>query len=342
MRGEEVLVRAVVAVAVAALTIVPAASADASTMPPVQPADDTEVADDGDRGLPDRLDASVRALDPPQILPEPSGILPEPSPPILDGAPGPFPVAPDPDALGDLGRRPEPWDRASPDPLDHDREARTFAARDDPRRQGSERAFTGTSTPEVRSPLLDVAVLLPASTVALTGLALIWLYRRIRRDRALENDLRASIVDHIKEVPGATLSDLADALDVARQTVAYHVRVLDELDILTTDRDGKYVRLYVEGEHDRRVRGLLAALRRQGRRDVLHVLRDEPELRLVDIASRLGCHRSTVKHHADALQDDGLIQTLEGSDRRFEIPETVMEQWDRLTDGGPAESGRAA
>lgn len=178
---------------------------------------------------------------------------------------------------------------------------------------------------------VPVAWFLVSSAVVALGLGpLLRLYRQLSRDDVLDNDVRASILETVREEPGITRTEISDELGVARQTVAYHVRILDEVDMLAARDAGRATRLFVVGDHDRRIRDLVDELRRDGRSKVLELIRDEPGIRLAEIARRLDCHPSTAKYHADALAEKGLVDERGDGGRRLELPDDVEATWRRL------------
>lgn len=167
--------------------------------------------------------------------------------------------------------------------------------------------------------------------VALLGA--LWLYRRLTRDEALDNDIRSAILDLVEEEPGITPTEIAGELDIATNTVIYHARMLTEMDYLTTDRTGQGTRYFVAGACDRRAAAVMAMLRQRGKRDVLVAAHREPGSSISELARRLDRHRSTIKHHVDDLVEAGvLVAEKDGNGRHVAVPEPLrdLDVWDEV------------
>lgn len=175
----------------------------------------------------------------------------------------------------------------------------------------------------------------PALVSLLVGTAVVpllaWavLYRRLSDDDILDHDLRARIVEIVREDPGVHFAELADRLGVAKTTVLYHVRLLEEFGKLALDESGRETRCYTP-RHDRRVREMASWLRSEAKRTVLEVVAGSPGIHMSEVARRLDKDRSTVKYHVDALADAGMLETGSGSGTRsLSVPDEVREALER-------------
>lgn len=252
---------------------------------------------------------------------------PLPSPPDPPSSPGhPSDVRPGPSTSSRHGDAPVavPTDRSPPGstaPDDGDGQGTFWTA-------GPGR-MPPTGELDAGDPLVWIVI---TSTLAavLAFPPLFRLYRQLSAENALDHDLRSAILDRVRDAPGVTPTELADALDVTRQTVTYHVHVLEDLKFIVTERDGGSLRLYDSRNGDDQVRDLVAALRRDGRGTILRLLRDEPGLRLSEIARRLDWHRSTAKYHADRLAEAGLVERNGDTGRPLAVPDEILDTWDRI------------
>jgi len=62
--------------------------------------------------------------------------------------------------------------------------------------------------------------------------------------QALANENRRRILDLVKASPGITVGKLAAEFDVSRVAVMKHLRVLEDSDLLVSEKDGRSRRLY--------------------------------------------------------------------------------------------------
>lgn len=173
-------------------------------------------------------------------------------------------------------------------------------------------------------PGLELVVLATASGLGLAAYGLVRLYRRLRREDILDNDLRSRMLEIVEARPGIQTSDIAGHLDVAVNTVLYHARIMDEYDLLVVDRGGGCVRLFPTG-HDRRKRKLQAVVSSGPKRALVDVILEEPGIGLSEAARRLDRDRSTIKYHADRLVDEGILtDRRDGRSRRLVVAEDVQ------------------
>lgn len=186
--------------------------------------------------------------------------------------------------------------------------------------QGGARAPTRDRSGPVGTPLAVVA------TAA--GLAAIVAYRRLTRDDLLDNDLRAAIVEIVEDEPGIHVSALADRLDVAPATIMYHARMLDEFDLLSLDEAGRETRCY-SPRHGREVREVQRLLRSEAKRDLVDLVLESPGINMSQAARRLDRDRSTIKYHADRLEEAGLLVTdRDGAARRLLAADGLRDRLD--------------
>ncbi|MGQ3413373.1 helix-turn-helix domain-containing protein [Natrinema sp. LN54] len=119
----------------------------------------------------------------------------------------------------------------------------------------------------------------------------------------LEHDRRRAIYETIEADPGCYLSRVSDRADIPLSTVRYHVRILEDEDMVTAiKRNGK--RRYFLEETDAELR---AALAEPAKRDVLEALSDLGAAHNGRLAEELERDPSTVSHHLAALEEDGLV-----------------------------------
>lgn len=61
---------------------------------------------------------------------------------------------------------------------------------------------------------------------------------------ALAHETRRRILDRVKQNPGAAVGEIAALFDVSRIAVMKHLAVLEEADLLISQKDGRTRRLY--------------------------------------------------------------------------------------------------
>lgn len=136
------------------------------------------------------------------------------------------------------------------------------------------------------------------STVASSGLA------RTDTEGVLDQSTRASVYETIRDSPGATLSDVADAVGVTKSTVRYHARVLREAGLIEMTQVAGALRL---APADADV-GLAAVLGADATRAVLDAVSEHEPASVRTLAEATDRAPSTVSHHLSSLEERGLIE----------------------------------
>ena len=62
---------------------------------------------------------------------------------------------------------------------------------------------------------------------------------------ALAHETRREILDHLRETPGLAVGELASRFDVTRIAVMNHINVLTQAGLITSQKDGRTRRLYL-------------------------------------------------------------------------------------------------
>ena len=81
--------------------------------------------------------------------------------------------------------------------------------------------------------------------------------------QALAHQTRRRILDLVRDQPGQTVGELAKAFDVSRIAIMNHLKVLEEANLLVSQKDGRSRRLYlnampIQAIHERWIDGFSA------------------------------------------------------------------------------------
>ncbi len=74
--------------------------------------------------------------------------------------------------------------------------------------------------------------------------------------QALAHTTRRAMLDHLRDQPGLSVGELAKNFDVSRIAVMNHLAVLEKANLVTSEKDGRTRRLYlnampIQDIHDR-------------------------------------------------------------------------------------------
>jgi DNA-binding transcriptional ArsR family regulator len=130
-------------------------------------------------------------------------------------------------------------------------------------------------------------------------------YQRYADDDPLEHEARADIYEHLVASPGSYLSEVSEETGVPLSTVRYHVRIL-AFENLVRDVDLHGKRRYFPLETD--PNELDVALADDAPAAVLETLVRQGPDSVSGLAEKLDRDPSTVTHHLQRLEDDGLVE----------------------------------
>ena len=129
-------------------------------------------------------------------------------------------------------------------------------------------------------------------------------YSRYDDSDPLEHEARAAVFDVVESRPGAYLSEVAERADLPLSTARHHVRVLEREDLLTGAKLRGKRRFYPAYAGDME---LAAALNDESTAAVLDALARLGGSSVSELADELGRDPSTVTHHLQRLEEDGLV-----------------------------------
>lgn len=126
----------------------------------------------------------------------------------------------------------------------------------------------------------------------------------------LDHETRALIHDHLQEVPGESLTELSETLDVPLSTLRHHLKVLEREGEIVSHKQRNRRRFYPLGaEHE----ALTAALAEDTSADIIETLRQRGSATVGEVVDAVDRSYSTVSYHLSRLSEDGLVvQRTEG------------------------------
>ncbi len=126
-------------------------------------------------------------------------------------------------------------------------------------------------------------------------------------EKPLKLEARKKTFETIKDNPGIHLREVDRTLDIPLGTIRYHLRVLEKRKLITTRKEGKYMRYYAKGEIDRYDKDRLAVLRKELPRTIILFLMEYPESSHKEISDVIDVAPSTISYHLKRLRKDGII-----------------------------------
>ncbi|MBI4393771.1 MAG: winged helix-turn-helix transcriptional regulator [Euryarchaeota archaeon] len=150
-----------------------------------------------------------------------------------------------------------------------------------------------------------------AGVAVLGGIAYLFLggTKFVNSENVLENDARREIFNYIKTNPGVHLRATASALSLSTTNVLWHLRKLEQANLLNSKKlEGYKVYYPVEGGIEMRRMGLaMAVLRNPNAKTVLEFISGSPSSHQREIARAMGVNHGTIRWHLRKLQAVGLV-----------------------------------
>lgn len=183
-------------------------------------------------------------------------------------------------------------------------------------------------------PVASKSPIVPPRTTSLLAHGVVLLASR--GGDLLDHEVRERLYQEIREYPGLHLSEIARNADVGTNHAKYHLRVLEDGDLVSSQRENGYLRYYPREESslgrkevvDRRKKEWLPLLRRENPLHIAVLLLERGEANGSEIGDALDVAPSTVHHHTSRMEEVSLVTShRDGRSRVYELsdPDRVAE-----------------
>lgn len=139
-------------------------------------------------------------------------------------------------------------------------------------------------------------------------------------DTELSLESRKQIFEYVHANPGSHFSEVKRELDMETGLLQYHLRKLEEYNVIESkDHQGKR-RLFVARELNAEEQSILSTLRYETTRRILLYLLEHGPARNGEIADAVDIAPSTVTWHVSNLLDQGVVETIQdGRTTRYRV-----------------------
>lgn len=133
-------------------------------------------------------------------------------------------------------------------------------------------------------------------------------YQDHEAEKALELESRRNIYDHISAVPGTHFREIHRRLKIPTGVVEYHLRYLEDRDLIVAKKEGRYKRYYITGTLGSQDKMLLSLLRQKFPRHILMHLLLNPHTTHKKLRNLFSISASTLSFHLSKLLKSGVIE----------------------------------
>jgi len=138
----------------------------------------------------------------------------------------------------------------------------------------------------------------------------------------MEIEARKRVYDIIFENPGLHLREIQKRLNIPLGTVEYHLKYLEDNELVIVKEMGGYKRYYPKGVMGSDVRNILSLLRQEVPRNIVIFLLNHPNASFGEVAKAFDVAPSTLSFHMKKLLKDGIIdRTKHGRTSTFTVVE---------------------
>jgi predicted transcriptional regulator len=128
---------------------------------------------------------------------------------------------------------------------------------------------------------------------------------------------RERVLALVAAQPGLHLRELPRRLGLSLRSVRYHLENLEEHDLVTPHRSGRFARWFAAGAFSTEDRTLISALRVRGQRTILSELLEKGPTRFAALERATGLSSATLVQYLHRLSSEALIEVAE--DRRYRL-----------------------
>ena len=128
------------------------------------------------------------------------------------------------------------------------------------------------------------------------------MYSKLNKKDVLNHEIRGLIRGYIIANPGDHYSSIKRNLDLNNGTLAYHLRVLEQNDIVKSMYDGIYKRYYPANVNISKVKKNISK-----QEEIFQTILEKPGVTMEDIARTIGSSRQVVNYHVKNLIRAGFV-----------------------------------
>ncbi|TLZ83063.1 MAG: winged helix-turn-helix transcriptional regulator [Methanobacteriota archaeon] len=128
---------------------------------------------------------------------------------------------------------------------------------------------------------------------------------------------RERVLALVAAQPGLHLRELPRRLGLSLRSVRYHLENLEEHDLVTPHRSGRFARWFAAGAFSMEDQTLISALRVRGQRTILSELFQKGPMRFAVLERATGLSSATLVQYLHRLSSEALIEVAE--DRRYRL-----------------------
>ena len=132
------------------------------------------------------------------------------------------------------------------------------------------------------------------------------LYSRLQKDTLADEPTRQKLLKRIYSEPGANFTELKDGLGLHNGTLAHHIHILENHQMITSQKSGRQRLFFPFGSTNKaRIRTLL--ITNETQKEIIEIVKDNPGITQSMISQRLGVSRQKINYHVNSLVANSIL-----------------------------------
>jgi len=132
------------------------------------------------------------------------------------------------------------------------------------------------------------------------------LYSRLQKDTLADEPTRQKLLRRIYSEPGANFTELKEGLGLHNGTLAHHIYILENHQMITSQRSGRQRLFFPFGSTNKaKIRTLL--ITNETQKEIIEIVKDNPGITQSMISQRLDVSRQKINYHVNSLVANSIL-----------------------------------
>jgi len=132
------------------------------------------------------------------------------------------------------------------------------------------------------------------------------MYSRLQKDTLADEPTRQKLLKYIYAEPGANFKQLKDKFSLHNGTLAHHINILENHDIITSHRSGRQRLFFPMGVNQEISR--ISLVTNETQRNIMDIVKNTPGITQSMISRQMNMSRQKINYHVNSLVDKAFLK----------------------------------
>ena len=132
------------------------------------------------------------------------------------------------------------------------------------------------------------------------------MYSRLQKDTLADEPTRQKLLKYIYAEPGANFKQLKDKFSLHNGTLAHHINILENHDIITSHRSGRQRLFFPMGVNQEISR--ISLVTNETQQNIMDIVKETPGITQSMISKQMNMSRQKINYHVNSLVDKAFIK----------------------------------